>query len=154
MTSRRVRGIFVALLTLAFGLKNAAAMPMTDDNLLRLPAVGDYQLRVISPTILELTLINTTSGQGKTPIRWNFVSAPNVASLPAANEFSVTAGGAAIGVQAVGFKRQTRYAPLKVWDFRLEDQIYLQLSSPISDGQVVTVTNPDGTLFSMTYQAT
>jgi hypothetical protein len=36
------------------------------------------------------------------------------------------------------------YAPLKTPDLRIDNALYLQLASPVADGQTVAVTNPDG----------
>ena len=102
-----------------------------DDSLpLRMPVVGDHQLRVITPTLLELTLITTKAPDPATVTQWNFVDASGNLTLPAASEFTVTANGQTMAVQAVGFKRRVLYAPLKYRDLRIGNYLYLQLASP------------------------
>ncbi len=113
---------------------------------MRMPAVGDYGLRVLSPTLLELELV-TTKPQGTTPVTtWNFVS-NNSFSAPSTSEFTVTAGNKTVGVQSIGFRRRVLYAPLNYYDLRIGNYLYLQLASPIADGQTVQVTNPSGNLW-------
>ncbi len=112
-----------------------------------MPAVGSYGLRVLSPTMLELTLIHTKAKEASTVSQWNFVSNGSFAA-PSTSQFVVTANGQTIGVQAVGFKRRPLYAPLNYRDLRISSQIYLRLSSAIADGQTVTVKNPSGNLWS------
>jgi hypothetical protein len=112
----------------------------------QLPRIGDSSLHVLSPTLLELHLINSTGSDGATVTNWNFVNSGSF-SAPATSEFSVTVNGNAASVQSVGFKRRPLYAPLNVHDLRIDNCLYLQLSSPISDNQTVQVTNPDGSLW-------
>ena len=113
---------------------------------LQLPKIGDSSLHVLSPTLLELHLINSTGPDGTTVTNWNFVNS-SAFSAPSTSEFSVKVNGNAATVQSVGFKRRPLYAPLNVHDLRIDNCMYLQLSSPISDNQTVQVTNPDGSLW-------
>ena len=58
----------------------------------------------------------------------------------------MTVGGQSVGVSGIGFKRRPRYTPLLYWDLRIANELYLELSHPISEGSVVQVTN-DGSLW-------
>ena len=110
------------------------------------PAVGEYGLRALSPTYLEL---RKTTPQAPPPAgvdSWNFVDADNRFSGPAAASFSVTANGQPISVLAVGFKRRVGSAALLERDMRVENALYLQLATPLEAGQSVVVTHPDGLL--------
>ena len=60
----------------------------------------------------------------------------------------MTANGQAVGVTGIGFKRRPLYAPLATYDLRIENSLYLQLATPLTDNQVVEVKNPDGTIWS------
>src|SRR4051812_35455750 len=122
--------------------------PLTDANPLAMPAVGDYGLRVLSPTLLELTLINSKDEDPARVPNWDFVSDTFALSLPATSSFTVTANGQAVAISSTGFKRRPIYAPVKQRDLRIGNNIYLKLSSPIADGAVVEVTNPSGNLWS------
>ena len=73
------------------------------------------------------------------PTVWNFVNHNGKASLPVAGEFSVAVDGKSDAVKAVGFKRRVLYAPLKARDLRIGNYLYLQLATPVADGQSVTV---------------
>ena len=120
--------------------------PMFEHHAPDVPSVGSSMLRVITPTLLELHLVNTKPSGGSVTA-WDFVNANGVASLPAATLFAVTANGSPVLVQSVGFKRRPLYAPLAQRDLRIDNCLYLQLASPIADNANVTVLNPGGVLW-------
>jgi hypothetical protein len=131
----------------ALGSVGRAGVALNDLNPLRMPAIGDYGLRVLSPTLLEVTLINTKAKDASTVTEWNFVDSSGNLSAPDVSEFAVTANGQAVGVQSVGFKRRPIYAPLNTYELHIGNYLYLQLASPIPDGQKVEVKNPSGKLW-------
>src|SRR5690606_38570348 len=47
---------------------------IAENAITRLPEVGDHQLRVLSPTILELNRITTKQPDPAQPTDWNFVT--------------------------------------------------------------------------------
>jgi hypothetical protein len=141
-----VVGIAMAILSVA-GVSAQSHLKITDANPMAMPPIGSYGLRVLAPTVLELTLIATKSPDPATVTNWNFVSSGNL-SAPAASQFQVTAGSQSIAVQTVGFKRRPLYAPLNYRDLRIGNYIYLKLATPITEGQTVTVRNSSGTLWS------
>ncbi|MDB6017943.1 MAG: hypothetical protein JWR19_2432, partial [Pedosphaera sp.] len=55
------RLLSIAIASFILGARTIAAadLPMDDSNPLRMPSVGDHQLRLITPTLLELELITT-----------------------------------------------------------------------------------------------
>jgi len=116
------------------------------ENFLALPAVGAQQLRVLAPTVLELTLVTTTAGPGAAT-EWNFVGANFKLQLPAAGEFAVRVNGQPAPVQAVGFKRRPLFAPLKRHDLRIGNYLYLELANPVPADATITVTVPGGRRF-------
>ena len=128
------------------GVHAATDLRIDDENPTAMPAVGSYGLRILSPTMLELTLISTKSPDPATVTNWNFVSNGSL-SAPAVSEFTVTANGNAISVTSVGFKRRPLYAPLNYRDLRIGNHLYLQLGTAIADGQTVTVKNSSGRLW-------
>ncbi len=121
---------------------------------MKMPAIGSYGLRILSPTLLELTLITTKQPDPAPVTEWNFVNSSGSLSAPSASQFQVKAGTQTINVQSVGFKRRALYAPLHVRDLRIANHLYLQLASPIVDGQIVEVTNPSGQLWNTSKQFT
>jgi len=141
-----------------FETGNVIAVPATnallpgtsiiDNVLLQMPKSGDYGLHILTPTLLELKLINTKAPGAFSVSTWNFVDNAFTFTAPALNQLEVTADGQAIGVTAVGFKRRPLYAPLVNYDLRIENSLYLQLNNPVSDNQTVVVRNPDGSLWS------
>ncbi len=137
------------------GATNAPAAALAEYDAPTLPAVGDNMLRVLSPTLLELHLINTEPSGGSVSA-WNFINSSGVAQLPAAALFTVAANLQPIVVQSVGFKRRPLYAPLASYDLRIDNCIYLQLASAIPANATVTVLNPGGALWgsSLSYSAT
>ncbi|MDO8540954.1 MAG: glycoside hydrolase family 9 protein [Opitutaceae bacterium] len=117
---------------------------------LQLAKPGDSLLHVLSPTLLELKLVDTKQAGAGPLNHWNFVNSSGQMTTPATNEFAVTVEGRTINVQAVGFKRRVLSAPLLEYDLRVENSLYLQLASPIADGEFVQVVNPDGRLWTST----
>jgi hypothetical protein len=111
------------------------------------PTVGDNALRVISPTLLELRQLNTKAPDPAQVNNWNFVDANNNFVAPALTQFAVTANGQAVNVVAVGFKRRVFSASVIQRDLRIDNALYLQLATPITNGQAVVVTNPGGQLW-------
>ncbi|HWA26510.1 MAG TPA: glycoside hydrolase family 9 protein [Lacunisphaera sp.] len=120
------------------------------------PIEGDNALRIVTPTVLELTRLSTKRPDPATMEVWNFVDANGNAALPAAGKFTVTVNGQPASVMAVGFKRRPLYAPLAWRDLRVESVLYLKLGSSVGSGQRVEVKNPDGSLWpsTLTFAAT
>ena len=136
----------VTLTSQPVGTNTNVIVTANSKNILHLPDAGEHQLRIISPTVLELQLITRKDPDPVQPPTWNFVNGSQQLTAPAASEFNVTANGQAVGVQSVSFKRRPLYAPLNERDLRLENNIYLRLASPIAEGQSVEVRNPSGSI--------
>ncbi len=132
---------------LALGRVAAADLPLTDDHPLALPLPGSYQLRLLAPAWLELTLINAKPPNPARVENWDFVDTNFVFTAPALSEFSVQADGRSVAVQAVGFKRRPLYAPVARYDLRVQNALYLQLATPIADARSIRVDNPNATLW-------
>jgi hypothetical protein len=131
-------GLFSVLLISAAAAANDG---LTNENPLALPAPGSHHLRVLSPDMLELTLITSKAPDPAKVGQWDFVGEGGQLRLPGASGFMVRAGGATIPVQSVGFKRRVCYAPVARRDLRLANHLYLQLARPIAEGQMVEVLN-------------
>ncbi len=114
---------------------------------LALPDIGDHSVHILSPTLLELKLINTQAQGASSVSQWPFVDAALNLAAPAPSAFSVLVNGQVVAVSAVGFKRRPLYAPFEMYDLRVENSLYLRLASPISDNQTLEVKNPDATLW-------
>ncbi len=139
---------FVLALALVFSpCLRAAESDHFEGNSLALPHPGDCWLHCLSPTVLELTLITTKPPDPAPPGRWDFADDDQPAHLPNAREFEVLVGGQPQPVTAVGFKRRVIYAPLKHRDVRIGNWLYLTLSKPLANGQMVEVKDPDGKLW-------
>ena len=79
-------------------------------------------MRILAPDLLELVRITSDTNT------WNFVT-NGTAAPPATNHFQVKSGSNSIPVSEVGFKRRVLYAPLEIYDLRIENTIYLWLTS-------------------------
>src|SRR5262245_1393273 len=123
-----------------FALKSSAAdLQLSDADPLRLPSVGSYQLRIISPALLELTYVTGVRQGAERPEQWDLVNRNGQIQLPALDEYAVTANGKRVAVKGVGFKRRVLYAPFKRWDLRLGNYLYLQLTSPVEENEMIEV---------------
>src|SRR5689334_11624840 len=131
---------FLTALSVVLSLLGArgAEILISDDTPLQMPLPGAHALRVLSPSLLELTLISTKKPDPAMVTEWNFIGADGRTHLPGVDEFSVSVDGKADQVQAVGFKRRVLYAPLKNRDLRIGNYLYLQLAMPVADDQSVT----------------
>ena len=121
---------------------------LIDYTMLALPQIGSNMLHVLTPTLLELKLINTKLADPARVGQWDLVNTSGQFIAPANAAFSVTANGQPVSVTTVGFKRRPLYAPVETYDLRIENSLYLQLATPLSDNQVIEVKNPDGSLWS------
>jgi len=143
------------LICFVFALSSSlcpASGPTGEEGLLGPLPVGFSQLRVISPDVLELTLVTTKKPDPARPDQWDFVDERNQSRLPAAQQFTVLADGKTIDAKSVGFKRRVLYAPLKHRDLRIGNYLYLQLAAPLAENQLVEVKNPDKKLWAPTRQ--
>ncbi len=124
-----------------------ATLPAGYPNL-DLPAVGATTLRVVTPTLLEVSLVTTKAADPAALAQWAFVgSGGSPSTLPPASDFVVHAGSATVPVQSVAFKRRPIYAPLARYDLRIGNWLYLVLASPVTDGATVTVDDASGQLW-------
>ncbi|HEV8543027.1 MAG TPA: glycoside hydrolase family 9 protein, partial [Verrucomicrobiae bacterium] len=141
-------GLFAfSLLIFCGAFQISAQQLITDVNPLALPEIGSYGLRVLSPNVLELTLITTKQPDPARVSAWDFVDGNFNATLPPVSEFAVTVNNQMVSVTAVGFKRRVLSAPEKPGDLRIASEIYLTLGASIADGQSVEVKNPSSTLW-------
>lgn len=107
---------------------------------LDLPVLGAWDLLVVAPRVLEIHYVNTAP-RGGDPATWDFVK-NDVVRLPPPASFEVRAGGKAIPVETVGFKRRPVFAPRGRRDLRIANSLYLHLAAPIPEGSEVQVGNP------------
>jgi hypothetical protein len=138
--------LFILFLATAPLTSRAEVLQISDSNPLPMPAVGSYELRILTPTILELTLINTQNPYPARVQSWDFVDDNFNAALPQPTEFAVTSGNRTLNVQWVGFKRRPLYAPEKR-DLRIANELYLVTDSAVANGETVEVKNPSGKLW-------
>ncbi len=124
-----------------------SAQVINDDNPLELPNIGAHGLRIISPNLLELTLVNTKQPDPAPVSQWDFVGKDSALALPSPSEFVVTSGDQTIAVEKIGFKRRPIYAPLKQRDLRIGNQLYLRLKTAVVEGATIEVKNPKGNLW-------
>ncbi|HWY75252.1 MAG TPA: glycoside hydrolase family 9 protein, partial [Verrucomicrobiae bacterium] len=132
------------LLALLFLQRASAAIPLSAD--VQTPAIGDHALYILSPNLLELSLVNTKLPDPATVVVWNWVDNQQNFVPPDISSMRVIVNGQTIPVAGIGFKRRPVYAPLLAWDLRIGNHLYLQLSNSIPGGASVQVTN-NGTLW-------
>ena len=125
---------------------------LRDDQPLRLPPVGSYQLRILAPSLLELTLVTTKSPDPAPVSQWNFVDGEGRAHLPGLEALSVLADGRSIPIKGIGFKRRVLYAPFRERDLRIGNYLYVGLAGAVGDNQTVEVRNPGHKLWPASVQ--
>jgi hypothetical protein len=117
-------------------------------NPLTIPNVGSASLRLLSPTVLELSLVATKRPPPAPVTNWTFVGASGQFTAAASTAFQVTIDGEPVDVQTVGFRRRPLYAPFRERDLRIGNFLYLQLATAADQGQTVAVHNPGGNIWS------
>ncbi len=127
-------------------LSASGARIVSETNALNMPLVGSMELRILSPTMLELCLV-TEKSAGKAPTTLDFVDSRGVPRLPGEGEIEVFSGDSRLPVKALGFKRRVLYAPIKEWDLRVANYLYLELGAALSEGQSVELKNPNKKLW-------
>lgn len=127
---------------------SSGSIAVVDYTTLEMPQVGDHALKIVSPDMVELRLINTKE-QTSAPTMWNFVSS-NTFNAPATSNFAVTVNGQAVSVSAVGFRRRPLYVPLQVRDLRIDNSMFLRLNTTIPVNATVEVKNPTNSLWPST----
>ena len=132
-------------LTILLFLQRADATDAIDPTL-QIPEPGDTALHILTPTVLEVVRINTKQYGETFPESWNWVDTNGDFAPPDLSSLKVVVNGQTNSPTVIGFKRRPLYAPQATWDLRIDNSLYLQLSTPIADGQVVQVIN-DGTLW-------
>ncbi|MEM7114542.1 MAG: glycoside hydrolase family 9 protein [Chloroflexota bacterium] len=123
----------------------AVSPPPNFNTAIKLPKIGDHALRIISPTVLELSLVNTQESADSRPTIWDWVDEStgqlNI-NFPDMNDLAVTVNGTPSTIAALGFKRIPRYAPLAERDLRIDNALFIELDTPIPNDALVVVTNP------------
>ncbi len=120
----------------------ATSQPDTLARALNPPEPGTATLRVLSPGVLAVELVNTKPAD-PTPIDSWDLTVDGVLQLPAPGSFTVTIDGSAAEVTRVGFKRRPLYAPLRTRDLRVANALYLEIQPAVETGQTVIVTTTD-----------
>ena len=139
----------IALLVCLFLLQISAFASTYPD--LKVPVPGDHALNILSPTLLELYLVNTKQPDPARVDAWDWVDDQENFNPPNPSSLKVIINGQINSVASVGFKRRPLYAPLLYWDMRIGNQLYLQLNTTIPNGALVQVVN-DGTWWATNIQ--
>src|SRR5215831_13183017 len=105
------RRVFLGTAILFASNALAADLRLSDDEPLRLPAAGSCQLRIITPTLLELIYVTAVKQGAERPAEWDFINSQGQGQLPSPDQVTVTASDRGIAVKTAGFKRRVLYAP-------------------------------------------
>src|SRR5690349_15736982 len=99
----------LGLLTLLLVQSASAAIPSAAD--IQPPAIGDHALRIISPTVLELSLVNTKQPDPATVDTWNWVNGEQAFVPPSLANLHIRVNGQQVTFSGVGFKRRPVFGP-------------------------------------------
>jgi len=115
---------------------------------LAIPAVGDYELKVVSSNVLELFRVTSKPPYPSAYTQWSFIDTNGSGSIPSSSDFVVKTNGVTASITSVGFKRRMLYGPLKTRDYRVGNQLYLTIAGGIPADCSVVVSNVSGSLWS------
>ncbi|MEM7384286.1 MAG: immunoglobulin-like domain-containing protein, partial [Verrucomicrobiota bacterium] len=122
---------------------------------------GAHELRILSPTVLEVFVVSEQDGATGTPTYFDWidetVSPPLTNSdFPLAADLSVLVNGTAAGISDLSLIRNVFYAPLtdpgQTFPVRLGNSLFIELGSPLPTGAVVEVQNPAGDKWPTSFQ--
>ena len=106
--------------------------------------VGYQELRILSPTCLELYAV--TEDKPGDPAAWNFVDENRNLRLPDKDIFAVTSGRSGIEIDKLGYKRRVLYATRNGDDLRVATSLLLTLKEPLGENATVQVKSQDPTI--------
>ena len=109
------------------------------------PQSGAHELRIITPTLLEVYIVSERDGFANRPTFCDWVDDEGdviPGAVPAASDLEVKVNGAVTAVNAIGFKRHIRFAPVGKSKFTMENFVYIELGAAASAGATVSVTSP------------
>ena len=115
---------------------------------LEISPIGAQWITVLSPKILQLTLISTKAPDPERVRQWDFIGANSARNLPEPEAFETTVDGQNVPVLRVGFMRRVLYAPLLGRDLRIRNDLFLELEVAVSDGATIEINHPTGGLWS------
>jgi hypothetical protein len=109
------------------------------------PESGSHELRVITPTLLEVYIVSEREGFAKRPTFCDWVDDEAdviPGAIAVASDLEVTVNGRVTTVSATGFKRHVRFAPIDQSKFVMENFLYIELGTTIGTGVTVAVSSP------------
>jgi hypothetical protein len=118
---------------------------------LKVPQAGDHTLYILSPNLLELSLVNTKQPDPGRVDSWDWVNDQGAFVLPDTSKIKIIVNGQTNSVAGVGFRRRPLYAPLMYWDLKIGNHLFLQLTNRIPDRASVQIVQ-DGSLWSTNLQ--
>ena len=104
---------------------SAGARPATDDTFVS--PVGSSQLRVVSPTLVELRLVTQEDP---------------LPQAPPPDRVDARVDGRRAGVTRVGLRRRVVYAPLRTRDLRVSTSLLFALAQPLPEGGLLRMSLP------------
>lgn len=116
------------------------------DQTLALPVPGTFELRVISPVLLELRAITTKDPDPAPLATWSFVDGSGTLTAPSTSDVVVKVNGASVTVSAIGLRRRVLHAPLAPRDLRIDNRLFLELALPLGEGAKLELEDPNGVL--------
>ena len=125
---------------------SAQTRTVPDARALELPEPGERTLRVLSPSVLEITVITEKAPDSALRRVQNALGGGPAAPERALGSLQVAVDGQPVRVAATGWKRRAVSAPLARRDLRVATQLYLRLETPLAldaSGKPATITVRD-----------
>lgn len=111
------------------------------------PESGSHELRVITPTLLELYIVSERDGFASRPTFCDWIDDEAEVipgAIPVPSDLEVKVNGAVNAVSTTGFKRRVRFAPQSGSKMTLENFLYVELAAPMAAAAVVDVITVTG----------
>jgi len=111
------------------------------------PDAGDHEIRILSPSVIQLRALNVVDSEGElTSTRWNF----SADRSPDISDLQVLVNGQPIPVAELSVTRRVAHAELKIDRMLALESINLRLSSPVPADASLEVLDTTGRWFTDT----
>ncbi len=114
-----------------------------------IPTDGAWEFLILSPTVVEVRLVNERRGPSNRPTYWDWVNESNgtlTPAFPTADRFRVLEDDVPVAITRIGYRRSPYFAPLEGSTFRMTNHLIFELERPLAANAVVKLEDPGSVL--------